>query len=91
MPRLVGAGGASINYRDVIHSLVRKPGAFENYKYREELFPTSHFRMAYDVLLASHSQKVADKNYLKLLELAALESRRGARCAAIEDPIGRVH
>jgi len=75
MPRLIGSGGASINYRHVIDSLVRKPGAFENYKYREELFPTSYFRMAYDRLLETHSQKVADKTYLKLLELAAHESQ----------------
>ena len=75
MPRLVGTGGASINYRHVIDSLVRKPGAFENYKYREEMFPTSHFRMAYDLLLEKHSPKVADKSYLKLLELAAHESQ----------------
>jgi len=75
MPRLIGSQGASINYRHVIDSLVKKPGAFENYKYREELFPTSYFRMAYDRLLEAHSQKVADKNYLELLKLAAHESQ----------------
>jgi len=75
MPRLIGSKETSINYRHVIDSLVRKPGAFENYKYREELFPTSYFRMAYDRLLEAHSLKVADKNYLKLLELAAHESQ----------------
>lgn len=75
MPRLIGNGVASINYRHVIDSLVRKPGAFENYKYREEMFPTSHFRMAYDWLLETHSPKVADKLYLKLLHLAAHESQ----------------
>jgi hypothetical protein len=32
---------------------VRKPGAFENYRYREELFPTSRFRMAWDELRES--------------------------------------
>lgn len=75
MPRLLGTGGASIHYRHVIDSLVRKPGAFENYKYREEMFPTTHFRVAYDLLLEKHSPKVADKSYLKLLELAAHESQ----------------
>ena len=50
MPRLVGHGKHAINYRHVIDSLVRKPGAFENYQYREDMFPTSHFRMAYDWL-----------------------------------------
>ncbi|NJO92159.1 MAG: hypothetical protein HC831_26725, partial [Chloroflexia bacterium] len=33
------------------------------------------FRMAYDQLLSSHAPKVADKLYLKLLELAAHESQ----------------
>ena len=50
LPRLSGHGKYYINYRYIIDSLVRKPGAFENYRYREELFPTSYFRMAYDLL-----------------------------------------
>src|ERR1044071_2583238 len=37
-------------YRHIIEWLVRKPGAFENYRYQEDLFPTSRFRMAYDAL-----------------------------------------
>ena len=39
MPRLAGSGKHAINYRHVIDSLVRKPGAFENYQYHEEMFP----------------------------------------------------
>jgi hypothetical protein len=34
MPRLRGEGNHDINYRHIIDSLVRKPGAFENYRYR---------------------------------------------------------
>ena len=41
MGRLVGKQAASINYRHVIDSLVRKPGAFADYRYREEMFPSS--------------------------------------------------
>jgi hypothetical protein len=41
---------ASRNRRSIIHSLVRKPGAFAGYIYREELFPRSVFRQAYDRL-----------------------------------------
>jgi len=74
IPRLVGKKQASINYRHIIHSLVRKPGAFANFKYREEMFPTSQFRIAYDILRGVHTEKVADKTYLKILELAAQES-----------------
>jgi hypothetical protein len=46
MPRIVGKNQAAINYRQIIDSLVRKPGAFASYQYREEMFPTSGFRMA---------------------------------------------
>jgi hypothetical protein len=38
-----------VDYRHIIDWLVRKPGAFENYRYRDELFPTSRFRMAFDI------------------------------------------
>ena len=47
-----------------------KPGAFENYRYRDELFPTSRFRMAWDALREVAPQR-ANKRYLELFELAA--------------------
>jgi hypothetical protein len=72
-PRLRGEGKHSINYRHVIDSLVRKPGAFENYRYRDDLFPTTRFRIAYDSLKNRHSQSVAAKQYLNILLLAARE------------------
>ena len=75
MPRLVGKKLAAINYRHIIDSLVRKPGAFANYRYREEMFPTSGFRMAWDSLRSAHSEKVADKMYMQILQLAAHESQ----------------
>jgi hypothetical protein len=71
MPRLVGKKLAAINYRHIIDSLVRKPGAFANYRYREEMFPTSSFCMAWDSLRAGHTEKVADKMYVQILQLAA--------------------
>ncbi len=40
----------AIDYRHDIGSLVRKPGAFARYRYREELFPSFAFRQAYDAL-----------------------------------------
>jgi hypothetical protein len=69
-PRLRGRGKHRINYRHVIDSLVRKPGAFANYRYRDELFPTSRFRMAYDALCESQ-RGTAAAQYLRILELAA--------------------
>jgi hypothetical protein len=73
-PRLRGRGKHRINYRHIIDWLVRKPGAFENYRYRDDLFPTSHFRMAYDSLLERRSRSAATKDYLQILHLAAYES-----------------
>lgn len=70
LPRLRGRGQERINYRHVIGWLVRKPGAFEHYRYREDLFPTSRFRMAYDAL-AEHDPEQAVREYLAILELAA--------------------
>ena len=77
MPRLRGESNHSINYRHVIDWLVRKPGAFENYKWREDMFPTIRFRMAYDGLKQNHVLSVAAKEYLRILELAAKESESG--------------
>ena len=74
LPRLRGEGKSRINYRHIIDSLIRKPGAFENYRYREELFPTIRFRMVYDHLKKHHTGPVANRQYLNILYLAARES-----------------
>jgi hypothetical protein len=73
IPRLRGEGKHRIQYRHIIDWLVRKPGAFENYRYREELFPTHRFRMAYDELKRRHPSRAA-KEYLEILHLAAREN-----------------
>ena len=74
LPRLRGIKKHHVNYRHVIDCLVRKPGAFENYRYREDLFPSSRFRMAYDSLRERHSSGVAAREYLEILQLAAREN-----------------
>lgn len=73
IPRLRGEGKHKIQYRHIIDWLVRKPGAFENYRYREDLFPTSRFRMAYDRLKKQHAAQKAAKEYLRILEMASKE------------------
>ena len=73
IPRIRGESSHFIQYRHIIDWLVRKPGAFENYRYRDDLFPTSRFRMAYDYL-KDYSPIKANKEYLKILYLAAMES-----------------
>jgi len=71
--RLLGKGQHRIDYRHVIWSLVRKPGAFANYRYRDDLFPTLTFRRAYDALQAAIPEQ-ADRHYVRLLHLAASTS-----------------
>ena len=87
MPRLRGQRKHRINYRHVIDWLVRKPGAFENYRYRDDLFPTSRFRMAYDALRETAPSR-ASREYLQILELAARENEAmvdGALRALLEE------
>ena len=70
MPRLRGDKAVRVDYRHVIWSLVRKPGAFAGYKYREELFPSLTFRLAYDAL-KSFPGLWEDLEYVRILHLAA--------------------
>jgi len=69
--RLKGCGRKCINYRHIVWSLMRKPGAFENFKYREELFPTIHFRKAFDAFRGWYSPFIANKEYVQTLYFAA--------------------
>lgn len=71
LPRLVGRDEHAVNYRHVIDSLVRKPGAFANYAYREAMFPTTRFRMAYDRVCAAGDDRSGARDDLKILHHAA--------------------
>lgn len=72
IPRLRGEGKYRICYRHIIDWLVRKPGAFENYRYKAEMFPSSYFRMAYD-WLKYENPLGANKEYVAILYLAHKE------------------
>jgi hypothetical protein len=69
--RLRGRNQKRIDYRHVIWSLVRKPGAFERYVHRDEMFPSLIFRQAYDVIQTPHRGTKGDVEYLRILHLAA--------------------
>ncbi len=74
--RLRGRQRHQVSYRHIIDWLVRKPGAFEQYRYREDLFPTSRFRMAYDHLKDTQAERGV-KTYLRILYLAARQTQDG--------------
>ena len=72
MPRHRGNSAVSLDYRHVIDHLLRKPGAFERYRYREELFHHP------DVSASLPTEMVAEQGrpegileYLRLLKLAS--------------------
>ncbi len=85
LPRLRGSGQHRIQYRHIIDWLVRKPGAFENYRYREELFPTTRFRIVYDRLRRHFTSSRASKDYVLILPHAALLSE-----ATVDAILGRL-
>ena len=70
MERVRGEKEARVDYRHVIGSLVRKPGAFARYRFREQMFPTMTFRLAYDALREWRGER-ADVEYVRILHLAA--------------------
>jgi hypothetical protein len=80
LPRLRGEGNHCVQYRHIIDYLMRKPGAFRNYRYRSDMFPTIGFRVCYDALKRQRPTG-ADKEYLKILHLAAQGTEAPVECA----------
>lgn len=80
--RIFGGTTHKINYRHVIKWLVRKPGAFKNYCYKTDMFPTVYFRMAYEQLKKQQGS-AGTKEYLKILEIAAFNSEEKVNNAII--------
>jgi hypothetical protein len=89
MPRIRGERYHQIDYRHVIWSLVRKPGAFARYRFREELFPSLVFRRAYDALVDARGER-ADVEYVRILHLAASTMQVDVE-AALETLLARGH
>ena len=65
--------GYSIDYRHVIRTLRRKPGAFANCQYKDQLFPQEVFSLTYESLRTKYGERVGDREYLEILNLAAME------------------
>jgi len=85
LPLNRGDRGAVIDFRHLIGHLLRKPGAFAGYRWREELFPGPAYRAAYDHLTRSGHE--ADRRYLEILKVAADEGQ-GAVENALEQLLG---
>lgn len=80
LPRLRGESKSAINYRHIIDWLRKKPGAFEEYRYRDDLFPSTTFRIAYDLLKKKYPD-TGNKRYIEVLNLADKETETGVEKA----------
>ena len=69
IPRKPGTGYC-IDYRHVIETLRRKPGAFANCRYKDQLFPSEIFSKAYEQLQNQFNERLADREYIEILYLA---------------------
>jgi hypothetical protein len=70
-PRLTAHKAHHVDYRHVVDTLLRKPGGFRDYRYRDNLFPRAVFRRAWAALDARLPPRRADLAYLRVLKLAA--------------------
>jgi hypothetical protein len=62
--------GVYVNWRHVLPQLLRRPGAMLRWRHRASLFPSAVWRRSFDLLLESRGERRAEREYLKLLELA---------------------
>ena len=75
LPRLKGRSQHAVDYRHVIHALVKKPQAFARYRYQSALFPGPIFRQTYQRLQDRLAGLQGDSEYLRVLYLAATDSQ----------------
>jgi hypothetical protein len=62
-----------VDYRHLVGALIRKPQAFRHSVFRDELFPSSIFRRAWEVLDQCLEPRKACRVYVGLLHLAAMQ------------------
>ena len=83
---LASTGGQArhrIDYHHVIWSLVRKPGAFAAYQYRDELFPDDHFSAGLRPTAHQWRPSGPISEYVRILHLAATTSESEVETASV--------
>jgi hypothetical protein len=67
-----------VDYRHLVGGLIKKPQAFRHSVFRDELFPRSVFRRAWEALDARLEPRKACRVYVGLLHLAAMHGCEAA-------------
>lgn len=83
LPRLRGDRGTWVDFRHGVGPLLRKPGAFINYRHRQSLYPSVAFRAACDRLVAVHGERPGVIECLHMLKLAAEETVEDVRIEGV--------
>lgn len=73
-----------IDYRHLVGQLLKKPGAFNNYIYKEEMYPTFAFRQTWERLVKELGSRNACREYVAILKEAAYEERESRVNAYLE-------
>jgi hypothetical protein len=63
-----------IDYRHIVKAMLKKPRAFRNCLYRDEIFPNINYKVIWQYLDQSEPKDVSPKIMLRLLNLAAVNS-----------------
>jgi hypothetical protein len=64
-----------INYQHIIPCLARKPQAFRNYVFRDDLFPSYSFKQTWELLDAQLDDRTACKEIVKIMKIASDSGR----------------
>lgn len=76
-----------VDYRHLISSLVKKPGAFRGFRLRDALFPDDNYRFIWEHVNRTMNDKDACKFIVGLLHLAATQNRESDLSQAVIDLI----
>ncbi len=90
LPRMRKNGNKAIHcvsYHHVIHSLKKKPGAFMNLVYRDDLFPREEYKQCFELALDLVGRREACRIIVKLLAMAHEQSCEEQLALAIRDSL----
>ena len=59
----------TVNYRHLVSSLIKKPGAFKNFIWKDELLPSDDYRKIWNIVNNAHEAKSSCKYIASLLYL----------------------
>lgn len=90
LPRVRRSGDKTthcVSYHHVIHSLKKKPGAFMNLVYRDELFPREEYKRCFELALSLRGRREACRMIVKLLALAHEQNCEDQLALAMRDSL----